>query len=140
MLQILARRFRSLQLHFSKVQHPQHPSFTAVRPVIALSQLAHPHSAQLSTQPPTEHVSVNPDGIEPIDSDLKYVEEPLGATTEQGHGYLWIEFGDAIGPDRRYIIIRKLGWGMNASVWMAFDKKYIFSFFLKVIDKWVFFY
>ena len=130
MLQILARRFRSLQLHFSKVQHPQHPSFLAgVRPVIApLAVLAHPHIAQLSTQPPTGHVSVNPEGIEAIDSDLKYVEEPLGATTEQGHGYLWIEFGDAIGPDRRYIIIRKLGWGMNASVWMAFDEKYIFFF------------
>jgi hypothetical protein len=138
MLQILARRFRSLQLHFSKLQHLQHPSFTAVRPVIAPLLAWHPHSAQLSTQPRSQPPTGHPEGIEPI--DIKHVEESLGATTEQGHGYLWIEFGDTIGPHGRYIIIRKLGWGMNASVWMAFDKKYIFSFFLKVIDKWVFFY
>jgi hypothetical protein len=97
----------------------------------------HPHSAQLSTQPRSQPPTGHPEGIEPI--DIKHVEEPLGATTEQGHGYLWIEFGDAIGPDRRYKIIRKLGWGMNASVWMAFDEKYFFLL-LKVIDKWGFFY
>jgi len=52
----------------------------------------------------------------------KFIEEPLGLSAEQGHGFLRIEFGDAIDPDRRNIIVRKLGWGMNSSVWMAFDE------------------
>jgi hypothetical protein len=94
MLQILARRFRSIQRPFSKAQRPRHPSFTAIRPVITV--LAHSHHApntQPTSRPPNEHgVSVNEEGTELI--DLEFVEEPLGFTAEQGHGYLWIEFGD----------------------------------------------
>jgi hypothetical protein len=70
-----------------------------------------------------KHVSVNPEGIELV--DLEFVEEPLGITAEQGHGYIRIEFGDTIGPDKRYKVVRKLGWGMNSSIWMAFDLKYV---------------
>jgi hypothetical protein len=58
---------------------------------------------------------------------LEFVEEPLGVTAEQGHGFLRIEFGDAIGPGKRYKVVRKLGWGMNASIWMAFDAKYVLN-------------
>ena len=72
-----------------------------------------------------KHVSVNAEGIELV--DLGFTEEPLGVTAEQGYGFLRIEFGDAIGPDKRYKVVRKLGWGMNSSVWMAFDEKYVFK-------------
>ncbi|KIM81667.1 hypothetical protein PILCRDRAFT_89100 [Piloderma croceum F 1598] len=68
-----------------------------------------------------KHVSVNADGTTLV--DLEFVEEPLGVTAEQGHGFLRIEFGDAIGPGKRYKVVRKLGWGMNSSIWMAFDEK-----------------
>jgi hypothetical protein len=81
---------------------------------------ADPQAAPRSSN---KHVSVNPEGIELV--DLEFVEEPLGVTAEQGHGYIRIEFGDAIGPDKRYKVVRKLGWGMNSSIWMAFDVKYV---------------
>ena len=55
--------------------------------------------------------------------DLSFIEEPLGLSREQGYGFPRFEFGDTIGPERRYKIIRKLGWGMNASIWMAFDER-----------------
>ncbi len=37
------------------------------------------------------------------------------------------EFGDVLGPDKRYKVVRKLGWGMNSSIWMAIDEKYALS-------------
>lgn len=45
--------------------------------------------------------------------DFTFEEEPLGLLAEQGYGYLQIEFGQRIGPNQRYEILRKLGWGMN---------------------------
>ena len=66
-------------------------------------------------------LSVNLEGIELV--DLEFVEEPLGVKAEQGHGFIQIEFGDAIGPDMCYKVVWKLGWGMNSSIWMAFDVK-----------------
>ena len=123
MLQLPARCFRglrSLRSHhrpLSKIPHYQRPNFT-VRPIT----IAHAHT-QPASRPTNKHVSVNAEGIELI--DLEFVEEPLGITAEQGHGYLRIEFGDALGPDNRYRIIRKLGWGMNSSIWMAFDEQYV---------------
>jgi len=74
--------------------------------------------------PSNKHISVSPEGIGYV--DLAFVEEPLGVTAEQGHGFIRIEFGDAIGPENRYKVVRKLGWGMNSSIWMAFDVKYVF--------------
>jgi len=68
------------------------------------------------------HLSVDADGNVQVD---QFVEEPLGLGAKQGHGYLRVEFGDAIGPDKRYKVIRKLGWGGNSSVWMAFDEEYV---------------
>ncbi|KAJ7223412.1 kinase-like domain-containing protein, partial [Mycena pura] len=32
------------------------------------------------------------------------------------------EFGDLVGDDQRYTILRKLGWGMHSSTWLARDK------------------
>jgi hypothetical protein len=32
---------------------------------------------------------------------------------DQGYGYLQIDFGERTGPNNRYEVLRKLGWGMN---------------------------
>jgi hypothetical protein len=77
---------------------------------------------QAAPRPSNKHLSVDAEGITQV--DLEFIEEPLGLSAEQGHGFLRIEFGDTIGPDHRYKVVRKLGWGMNSSVWMAFDEKY----------------
>ena len=118
----LTRRFRILQGPFSIIQHHLRPnstvpSLTTPRPEVVLADL---HSAPRVSNS-NKHVSVNPEGIELV--DLEFAEEPLGVTAEQGHGFIRIEFGDAMGPDKRYKVVRKLGWGMNSSVWMAFDVK-----------------
>jgi hypothetical protein len=81
----------------------------------------HAHT-QAAPRPSNKHLSVDAEGNTQV--DLEFIEEPLGLSAEQGHGFLRIEFGDAIGPDHRYKVVRKLGWGMNSSVWMAFDEKY----------------
>ncbi|KAG2350165.1 kinase-like protein [Suillus weaverae] len=48
--------------------------------------------------------------------------EPLGLPAQDGFGWPQLEFNEAIGPDDRYIICRKLGWGMHSSTWLARDK------------------
>ena len=53
----------------------------------------------------------------------KFIEEPLGNPATDGHGYAQFDFGDTIGPENRYKIVRKLGWGMYSSIWMAFDEQ-----------------
>ena len=114
---VLTPRFRG---PFSTIQRHLRPnstvrSLTMPRPeVVFADPLAAPRSSN-------KHVSVNAEGIELV--DLEFIEEPLGVTAEQGHGFIRVEFGDAIGPDKRYKVVRKLGWGMNSSIWMAFDAK-----------------
>jgi serine/threonine protein kinase len=83
---------------------------------------AHTHT-QPTSRLSNKHLSVDAEGNTHV--DLEFIEEPLGISAEQGHGFLRIEFGDAIGPDCRYRIVRKLGWGMNSNIWMAFDKQYV---------------
>jgi len=78
---------------------------------------------QAAPRPSNKHLSVDAEGN--TQADFEFVEEPLELSAEQGHGFPRIEFGDAIGPDHRYNVVRKLGWGINSSVWMAFDEKCI---------------
>ncbi|KAJ3925812.1 MAG: kinase-like protein [Lentinula lateritia] len=66
-----------------------------------------------------QHVSVDKDGKNVV--DLSFVEEPLGLPGLEGFGWPQLEFGERIGPDLRYEIKRKLGWGMHSSTWLAYD-------------------
>jgi len=128
LLRVLTRCIRSPQGPFS-IQHHQRLA-SSVRPKTTSTPLpevvfADPHAPSRFPPGSNKHISVNAEGIKLV--DLEFVEEPLGVTAEQGHGYLRVEFGDAIGPDKRYKIVRKLGWGMNSSIWMAFDEKYVLN-------------
>ncbi|KZT05058.1 kinase-like protein [Laetiporus sulphureus 93-53] len=40
---------------------------------------------------------------------------------ERGYGWARFDFGDRIGPNDRYTIMHKLGWGMHSSTWLARD-------------------
>ncbi|KAK0430418.1 kinase-like protein [Armillaria borealis] len=42
-------------------------------------------------------------------------------SAEEGYGWPQLEFNEAIGPENRYVICRKLGWGMSSSTWLARD-------------------
>ncbi|KAG2341821.1 hypothetical protein BDR05DRAFT_429172 [Suillus weaverae] len=119
---LLTRRIRAFQCHFSKIQRQHRPSFRCLT-------IAHPKVAssgpKAAPRSPHKHVHLNAEGVE---IELKFVEEPLAIPADQGHGYLRVEFGGSIDPERRFKIVRKLGWGTNSSIWMAFDeidKKYV---------------
>jgi hypothetical protein len=64
--------------------------------------------------------------IDDAEANRKFPEEPLHLSAENGGGYLFPAFGDRIGPGERYGIVRKLGWGTESNVWMAFDEVYVF--------------
>ena len=38
-----------------------------------------------------------------------------------GYGWAQFEFGEQIGKDNRYTIVRKLSWGMHSSTWLTRD-------------------
>ncbi|KAG5643253.1 hypothetical protein DXG03_001263 [Asterophora parasitica] len=65
--------------------------------------------------------SLQPDGT--VFVDLEFVEEALGLPGVDGYGWARFEFGQAIGPNNRYTIQRKLGWGMYSSTWLARDNE-----------------
>ncbi|KAJ7581231.1 kinase-like protein [Mycena floridula] len=71
--------------------------------------------------PTNQHFSIGPDGETMI--DLTFVSEPLEVPGNEGFGYAQMEFNDAIGPDNRYLIVRKLGWGTTSSTWLARDQQ-----------------
>ncbi|CAR28663.1 hypothetical protein ZYGR_0U00210 [Zygosaccharomyces rouxii] len=54
--------------------------------------------------------------------DELYLEEPLSDYCLGGYhrGYV----GEALGPDDRYVLLRKLGWGGYCTVWLAHDKRH----------------
>ncbi|KAJ6555185.1 kinase-like domain-containing protein [Mycena vulgaris] len=82
----------------------------------------HPHAGTaLSPVPLTanQHWSVDPEGKRVV--DFSFVEEPLGMPAEIGYGFAHFEFGELVGPEGRYKVARKLGWGMNSSTWLVYD-------------------
>ncbi|KAL0954338.1 hypothetical protein HGRIS_003336 [Hohenbuehelia grisea] len=76
------------------------------------------------SHPTNQHLLDNPEGKQVY----SFTSEPLGMPAADGFGWARFEFGDAVGPDQRYTIARKLGWGMHSSTWLAHDtvlKKYV---------------
>jgi hypothetical protein len=71
-----------------------------------------------------QHFSVDPEGKQVV--DLTFASEALGIPTADGYGWAQFEFGDQIGPGNRYIIARKLGWGMHSSTWLARDSMSVY--------------
>jgi hypothetical protein len=47
--------------------------------------------------------------------ELTFIEEPLGLSAEQGFGYAQLQFGQRVGPNDNFEILRKLGWGSYVS-------------------------
>ena len=90
------------------------PSFTA-----SVRSLKMSTDTGNSTKPTNQHISVGPDGK--VNVDLTFVEEPLGMPASDGYGWPQFKFGETLGPEKRYTIVRKLGWGMTSSTWLARD-------------------
>ncbi|KAJ7256142.1 kinase-like domain-containing protein [Mycena haematopus] len=75
-------------------------------------------SSQPPPEPTKQHFSINPEGV--VDSN--FASEGLGVPAAKGYGWAQFEFGESIGNDQRYTILRKLGWGSHSSIWLARDK------------------
>jgi hypothetical protein len=97
---VLACPFRILQRSLPRILSRQRPSFLGMFPVVPA---AHTHT-QSASPPSNKHLSVDAEGNTHV--DLEFIEEPLGINAEQGHGFLSVEFGDAIGSD-------VLGWASS---------------------------
>jgi hypothetical protein len=54
-------------------------------------------------------------------AELVFTEEPLGVPRSHGFGYMSINIRNEIGS---YEIIRKVGYGMYSTVWLARDTRY----------------
>ncbi|KIJ22717.1 hypothetical protein M422DRAFT_57104 [Sphaerobolus stellatus SS14] len=79
---------------------------------------------ELARPPHTStHVRVQKDTPErSLDTEtLTFPEEPVGIPASEGFGYLEVDIGDTIGPEMRYRIGRKIGFGRSSTVWMAYD-------------------
>jgi serine/threonine protein kinase len=59
--------------------------------------------------------------LAPLVHGFKPLEEPLHLSVDDGYGYAQIKPGDSIGPLDRFSVIRRLGWGMYSSTWLAKD-------------------
>lgn len=52
-----------------------------------------------------------------------FPEEPLGVPADAGFGYFQGTPNDVLGPDARFRLQAKLGFGANSSVWLAKDSQ-----------------
>ena len=94
-------------------------------PLLRARPARHTSPLMISPAPLSEaanqHFSVGLDGNPVV--DLTFASEPLGLPAQGGYGWPYIEAGQFIGPENRYQICRKLGWGMSSSTWLARDQK-----------------
>jgi hypothetical protein len=93
------------------------PAFLRHRPNLCLSSLSTAYS--------TENRAQQSDDIDEEDEEvLRFHEEFIGLPASSGFGYMHVDIGDEIGEQGRYKILRKLGYGMYSTVWLARDAWY----------------
>ena len=124
---MLVRQYPSLRLlshwHISRIlQSCRRPSFRFNPFQIAMmSSNSQSNVQQIKpSEPSNQHFSVGADGKTYV--DLSFASEPLGMPAKDGYGWPQIDINQSIGPDNRYTIRRKLGWGMSSSTWLARDR------------------
>lgn len=93
--------------------------FRSFANILRTNRLIPYKSTSAATKPP----QIRNNFDDPKLGDLKFIEEPLGVTAENGYGFPRFEFGESIGPDLRFKLLRKLGFGRNSSTWLALDER-----------------
>lgn len=68
-----------------------------------------------------ERVTVDAEGNQLV--ELVFASESLGMPAQDGYGWPQFDFNERIGQNNRYAIVRKLGWGMHSSTWLAKDRE-----------------
>lgn len=128
----MLRLLRQPSLNFSWVlANPKLSHLIKCRWFTSTLPMASEASPQLngsaSASPPSLEHPTSPQGseVELIPLDFEFEEEPVGLTAEQQYGYLDVNFGEILGPpSQRYEIVKKPGFGMYSSVWLAKDLEY----------------
>ncbi|KAF8207814.1 kinase-like domain-containing protein [Mycena galopus ATCC 62051] len=73
----------------------------------------------------------------PSDDDIPtftFPEEPLGLPATEGYGFFQGTPYDTLGPDGRFQLQAKLGFGANSSVWLAKDRQLESHFSVKILS------
>ena len=64
-----------------------------------------------------------------------FKEEPIGLPPSEGFGYLDVDIGDELGPDNRFVILRKLRYASSIIIYLSRDwlggRKHICYYTLK---------
>ena len=97
----------------------------------------------LTTGDPLEEASTKDErsdtAVDPVTGEIahvvQFIEEPVGIPAQQGVGYLQINFGETV-CDGRYTILRKLGWGQQASIWLVLDSTDQKYYAMKALTGW----
>ncbi|GAA5899728.1 hypothetical protein JCM6882_005423 [Rhodosporidiobolus microsporus] len=116
-----------------------HPSSSATPLPIPVHQHpsdAHPHTgghqaSNSSSQqlPPGAQAS----SATSISFESVFTDEEEKLSDYEAGGYHPVRIGDVYGPNDRYVIVRKLGWGHFSTVWLARDKQVNKHVALKVV-------
>ena len=85
----------------------------------------YPQVRALPWQKPTVHLIIPNKAMK-----HKFGEEPIGLPVHAGFGFLELNIGDELGSQGSYTIVRKLGYGMYSTVWLAWDKRYAAKFII----------
>ncbi|GBE86800.1 kinase-like protein [Sparassis crispa] len=90
-----------------------------------LSSKVFPNASSLSAPESTSRTGALAAAIEDAAVVVEYPEEPIGIPAAllpmDVPAFMEVHIGDEIGPQGRYAIVRKLGYGSFSSVWLARD-------------------
>ncbi|KAL6303400.1 kinase-like domain-containing protein [Sparassis latifolia] len=90
-----------------------------------LSSKVFPNPSSLSAQESTSRTGALTAAVEDAAVVVEYPEEPIGIPAAllptDVPAFMEVHIGDEIGPQGRYAIVRKLGYGSFSSVWLARD-------------------
>ena len=113
----ILRTTRSRYLHLLFTPGLQPPRTVRFSTRIRIPSMTHPMDN--NPRPANLHLSVDAEGKQVLDPI--FASEALGMPVADGYGWAQFEFGDQFGEGDRYTIVRKLGWGMHSSTWLARD-------------------
>ena len=124
---------RSSIPHYLRTGHASTPLVPALSPGFRIA------SRLLSNAPPKiSQQSRSPSDLPYRASDtlkaIKWPEEDLASTADEGAGFYPVRLGETF-DDGRFVVTRKLGWGGYSTVWLARDRKYALKKYRFPLDK-----
>ncbi|KAJ1938724.1 serine/threonine protein kinase, CMGC, partial [Linderina pennispora] len=122
------------------VNGTQHPQTAAKKPPAAEARRPHPSASisaspaeareDHSSPPAKDHASNDSQGSSAYDDEPEVEEEDIEDYCKGG--YHPVKLGDQF-KDKRYKVVRKLGWGHFSTVWLAYDREKDIHVALKIV-------